>query len=281
MTNFAYNSGNTVVTNPNGKASTYSYDNQGRATASKDPLNRARSTSWTANSSVQASTDALGSGSSAGNQTKFEYDGLNNATKAELPTGAAASAVYSAGAGCASTGGDAFQVKCSTDSAATPPPSTTTRPATPRRRRTDRRWHRIGSVRAHLRQLGPRHLRRLGWTALLREGRQRQRHQVQLRQGREPDQGHHAGGPRARRRTRSTLSLLSPASPTHAATSPSTPTTSATARPSSPSTTAAPSRRRTTRTASSSSTRTASPGPSSSSTTPSAAPPSRSARSRA
>ncbi len=115
VTNFAYNSGNTVVTNPNGKASTYSYDNQGRATASKDPLNRARSTSWTANSSVQASTDALGSGSSAGNQTKFEYDGLNNATKAELPTGAAASAVYSAGAGCASTGGDAFQVKCSTD----------------------------------------------------------------------------------------------------------------------------------------------------------------------
>jgi RHS repeat-associated protein len=115
VTNFAYNSGNTVVTDPNGKASTYAYDNQGRVTSTKDPLNRSRSHSWTANSDVQTSTDALGSGSTPGNDTKFEYDGLNNATKTELPTGAAASAVYSAGAGCASSGGDSFQVKCSTD----------------------------------------------------------------------------------------------------------------------------------------------------------------------
>ncbi|CAQ00159.1 MAG: type IV secretion protein Rhs [Clavibacter sp.] len=115
VTNFAYNSGNTVVTNPNGKASTYAYDNQGRVTSTKDPLNRTRSQSWTANSDVQTSTDALGSGSTPGNETKNSYDGLNNATKTELPTGAAASAVYSAGAGCASSGGDTFQVKCSTD----------------------------------------------------------------------------------------------------------------------------------------------------------------------
>ncbi|CAM98516.1 putative rhs related protein (plasmid) [Clavibacter michiganensis subsp. michiganensis NCPPB 382] len=115
VTNFAYNSGNTVVTNPNGKASTYAYDNQGRVTSTKDPLNRTKAQTWTANSDVQTSTDALGSGSTPGNGTKFQYDGLNNATKTELPTGAAASAVYTAGAGCASTGGDAFQVKCSTD----------------------------------------------------------------------------------------------------------------------------------------------------------------------
>jgi RHS repeat-associated protein len=115
VTNFAYNSGNTVVTNPNGKASTYNYDSQGRVTSTKDPLNRTRSQSWTANSDVQTSTDALGSGSTPGNETKMQYDGLNNATKTELPTGAAASAVYAAGAGCASTGGDSFQVKCSTD----------------------------------------------------------------------------------------------------------------------------------------------------------------------
>ncbi|WP_316289088.1 RHS repeat-associated core domain-containing protein [Clavibacter michiganensis] len=115
VTNFAYNSGNTVVTNPNGKASTYAYDAQGRVTSTKDPLNRARATTWTANSTVQSATDGLGSGSTPGNETKFEYDGLNNATKTELPTGAAASAVYTAGAGCASSGGDAFQVKCSTD----------------------------------------------------------------------------------------------------------------------------------------------------------------------
>jgi RHS repeat-associated protein len=115
VTSFAYNSGNTVVTNPNGKASTYNYDNQGRVTSAKDPLNRAHSQSWTANSDVQTSTDALGSGSTPGNETKNSYDGLNNATKTELPTGAAASAVYAAGAGCASSGGDTFQVKCSTD----------------------------------------------------------------------------------------------------------------------------------------------------------------------
>ncbi|WP_414171733.1 hypothetical protein [Clavibacter tessellarius] len=115
VTNFAYNSGNTVVTNPNGKASTYAYDNQGRVTSTKDPLNRTRSQSWTANSDVQTSTDALGSGSTSGNETRNSYDGLNNATKTELPTGAAASAVYSAGAGCAASGGDTFQVKCSTD----------------------------------------------------------------------------------------------------------------------------------------------------------------------
>ncbi|WP_228494987.1 RHS repeat-associated core domain-containing protein [Clavibacter sp. VKM Ac-2873] len=115
VTNFAYNSGNTVVTNPNGKASTFTYDNQGRVTSTKNPLNRTRSQTWTANSDIQTSTDALGSGSTPGNDTKFQYDGLNNATKTELPTGAAASAVYSAGAGCASSGGDSFQVKCSTD----------------------------------------------------------------------------------------------------------------------------------------------------------------------
>jgi len=115
VTNFAYNSGNTVVTSPNGKASTYNYDSQGRVTSTKDPLNRTRSQTWTANSDIQTSTDALGSGSTPGNETKMQYDGLNNPTKTELPTGAAASAVYSAGAGCASTGGDSFQVKCSTD----------------------------------------------------------------------------------------------------------------------------------------------------------------------
>jgi RHS repeat-associated protein len=115
VTNIAYNSGNTVVTNPNGKPATYYYDAQGRVTSSKDALNRTRSQTWTANSDVQTSTDALASGSTPGNQTKNEFDGLNNATKSQMPTGAAASAVYAAGAGCASSGGSVFQVKCSTD----------------------------------------------------------------------------------------------------------------------------------------------------------------------
>lgn len=115
VTTFAYTSGQTVVTNPNGAASTYAYDAEGRVVSATDALGRARAQTWTANSDVQSSTDALGSGSLPGNQSTNDYDALNNATKTELPTGAAASAVYSAGAGCSSAGGDSFQVKCTTD----------------------------------------------------------------------------------------------------------------------------------------------------------------------
>jgi RHS repeat-associated protein len=115
VTTFTYNSGQTVVTNPNGAASTYAYDAQGRVTSATDALGRARAQTWTANSDIQSTTDALGSGSLPGNQTTNEYDALNNATKTELPTGAAASAVYATGADCSSAGGDSFQVKCTTD----------------------------------------------------------------------------------------------------------------------------------------------------------------------
>jgi RHS repeat-associated protein len=115
VTTFAYTSGKTVVTNPNGAASTYAYDAQGRITSANDALGRARALTWTANSDIQSSTDALGSGSLPGNQTTREFDELNNATRAELPTGAAASAVYAVGADCSSAGGDSFQVKCATD----------------------------------------------------------------------------------------------------------------------------------------------------------------------
>jgi RHS repeat-associated protein len=103
------------VTNANGAASTYAYDDQGRVVSATDALGRARAQTWTANSDVQSATDALGSGSLPGNQSTSSYDELNNTTKTELPTGAAASAVYAAGADCSSAGGDSFQVKCTTD----------------------------------------------------------------------------------------------------------------------------------------------------------------------
>ncbi len=50
--------------------------------------------------------------------TTYTYDGNNNQTNAQLPTGAAASAAYATGTGCtAPNTGTAFQPKCSTDPA--------------------------------------------------------------------------------------------------------------------------------------------------------------------
>lgn len=113
VTAFAYTAGQTVVTDALGRATTYTIDAQGRQTSAKDALNRTRSATWNANSEVTTNTDAL----TAGNVTNFEFDSSNNATSAKLPTGAAASAVYTAGAGCSGSGGTGFQVKCSTDPA--------------------------------------------------------------------------------------------------------------------------------------------------------------------
>lgn len=65
-----------------------------------------------ANSDVQTSTDAL----TAGNVTKYQFDGNNNVTQATLPTGAAATAAYSIGGSCTGTSsGTAYEPKCSTD----------------------------------------------------------------------------------------------------------------------------------------------------------------------
>lgn len=112
-TTFTYSAGKTEVTNANGKTSTYTLDTSGRVTAAKDPLNRSRTQEWTANSDIAKSTDGFGSNSSV-----YTYDGSGNRTTAELPTGAAASAVYAVGANCAAPNtGTAFQPKCSTDDA--------------------------------------------------------------------------------------------------------------------------------------------------------------------
>lgn len=112
-TKFAYSSGQTIVTDPNGHTATYAIDSTGRVTSTKDGLNRTRAQTWTANSDVATSTDAIGT-----NVVTYTYDGSANRTSAQLPTGAAASAAYAVGTGCtAPNTGTAFQPKCSTDDA--------------------------------------------------------------------------------------------------------------------------------------------------------------------
>ena len=115
---YVYVSGSTTVTDGNGHTATYTIDSSGRVSASKDALNRSRSTTWTANSDVQTSTDALGSGSTAGNVTAYSYDQLNNATGVSYPTGAAASATYAQGTSCPGAGsGNPSLPKCTKDDA--------------------------------------------------------------------------------------------------------------------------------------------------------------------
>lgn len=112
-TTFAYTATQTTVTDSNGKTATYTKDNLGRITTTKDALNRTRSQTWTANSDIATATDGTGS-----NVTTYTYDGNANRTNAQLPTGAAASAAYTVGSGCSAPNtGTAFQPKCSTDDA--------------------------------------------------------------------------------------------------------------------------------------------------------------------
>lgn len=112
VTKFSYASGVTTQTDPKGNASSYAIDSKGRVTKTTDGRGKSRSQTWTANSDVQSSTDAL----TAGNVTNYEFDSNNNATKASLPTGAAATASYSVGGACnVANSGTSYQPKCSTD----------------------------------------------------------------------------------------------------------------------------------------------------------------------
>ncbi|MFZ8757737.1 RHS repeat-associated core domain-containing protein [Microbacterium sp. HMH0099] len=112
-TAFSYNAGSTVVTDPDGRRATYTYDHMGRVTATKDGLNRERSQQWTANSDISQTTDAIGSGT-----TTYTYDPSGNRTGITLPTGAASSALYATGVNCSAPNtGTAFQPKCTTDDA--------------------------------------------------------------------------------------------------------------------------------------------------------------------
>jgi RHS repeat-associated protein len=113
ITSFAYTSTGTVVTDPRGKTSSYEVDELNRVTSTKDQLGRLRAQTWTPNSDVATSTDAIGS-----NVTTSEYDSLNNLAQVSMPTGAAAQAVYAQGANCPNAQpGNPFQAKCTIDPA--------------------------------------------------------------------------------------------------------------------------------------------------------------------
>lgn len=117
-TTYAYSDGQTVVTDPNGNATTYEIDDSGRVTKTIDALGRERSQTWTSNSDVQTATDAFGTNGGTANVTSYEYDDDNNQTSVTLPTGAAASALYAQGAACeAGSGSDAYLPKCALDDA--------------------------------------------------------------------------------------------------------------------------------------------------------------------
>jgi RHS repeat-associated protein len=112
-TTYTYATGLTTVKDGRGKSAKYTIDTQGRVTKATDALGRVRANTWTANSDVATTTDAT----TPGQTTTYSYDALNNAVGTTLPTGAAASAAYATGVGCAGTGGTAYQPKCTTDAA--------------------------------------------------------------------------------------------------------------------------------------------------------------------
>lgn len=113
VTQFAYTSTGTTVTDPRGNTVKYDIDDQWRVTKTTDQLDRERSQTWTANSDVETLTDAFGTGGEAGNVTETTYDTLNNQTSITMPTGAAVQARYTAGPDCpAAQSGNPYLVKC-------------------------------------------------------------------------------------------------------------------------------------------------------------------------
>ncbi|NYH53607.1 RHS repeat-associated protein [Nocardiopsis arvandica] len=78
----------TTVTDPEGGESTLEFDDQGRQTSATDQVGNTRSQTWTANSDVATTTDALQA------SVTYDYDAFNNLIGTELPTGATTSVGY-------------------------------------------------------------------------------------------------------------------------------------------------------------------------------------------
>jgi len=116
VTGFAYGSGSTVETNPDGKTYTYALDSAQRPVSVTDPLGHQRSQTFTANGDVSSAADAMGTGSTPGNTSTYRFDSANNPTAATSPTGAGNTAQYSGSSSCASTDTThPYLAKCSAD----------------------------------------------------------------------------------------------------------------------------------------------------------------------
>lgn len=87
-TGYAYNDTTTTVTDPNGHATTYTFDDHQRQTKAVDALGHTRSQSWSAHGDVAALTDGLN------NSVTYDYDPLDNLKGGKLPTGATAAVGY-------------------------------------------------------------------------------------------------------------------------------------------------------------------------------------------
>lgn len=97
---------------PKNNTTTYDLNYPGLVNKTTDALGHSRSSTYTSNSDVATSTDAMG----IGNVSTFGYDALNNPTTSALPTGATASAYYSNGPNCSTTvTTQPYLAKCITD----------------------------------------------------------------------------------------------------------------------------------------------------------------------
>ncbi|MBE3000738.1 hypothetical protein IDM40_18845 [Nocardiopsis sp. HNM0947] len=82
----------TTVEDPNGGESGFVFDDQGRQTEATDQVDNTRSQTWTANSDIATTTDALEA------SVTYEHDEFNNLIGTELPTGAETAVGFTDGA---------------------------------------------------------------------------------------------------------------------------------------------------------------------------------------
>ncbi|MEU0355804.1 RHS repeat-associated core domain-containing protein [Streptomyces cyaneofuscatus] len=82
--------GTTTVTNPETHATKYEHDADGEVEKVTDALQQSRSQTFDANHNIDSATDAMGVGSTPGNETTYGWDSRNNPTGSTLPTGATA-----------------------------------------------------------------------------------------------------------------------------------------------------------------------------------------------
>jgi len=93
------NDGTTVVTDPNGHATTYTWNSDDQVTKTTDALGNNRASTYGPDGSVTSATDAMGTGNTGGNTTMTTYssDGRYNPMSRSAPTGSTDSLGYGPG----------------------------------------------------------------------------------------------------------------------------------------------------------------------------------------